>query len=150
MGERDFIRGKIIHALGVLKGSPIPWSLVVDAINDGTDKRLFEFTEGNPLWPCGAEEADRVGLKISQAPVTIDPKDLIGNDLESAWESGQPTLALIKETLEAKRGVSVPDDVFRYAVEQAIKVGIIASDEEPLTNGLLQDSGAQACMDARC
>ena len=127
--------GKIMHALSVLKGSPIPWPLVVDAINDARDKRLFEFTDGNPSWPCAAEEADRVGLKVSQAPVTIDPKDLIGNDAESAWKSGQPTLALIKEALEAKRGVSIPDDVFRYAVEQAIKIGIIASDDTFLTNG---------------
>lgn len=127
--------GKLMDVLGTHKGTPIPWSLIVDAINDAVDNKRFEFTEGNPLWPCDAEEADRVGLKISQAPVTIDPKDLIGNDVESAWESGQPTLALIKETLEAKRGVSIPDDVFRYAVEQAIKIGIIASDAESLTNG---------------
>ena len=126
--------GRIMRALAVIKGSPIPWSLIVDVVNDARDKRLFEFIEGSPLWPCATEEADKVGLKVSQAPVTIDPKDLIGNDAESAWESGQPTLALIKEALEVKRGISIPDDVFRYAVEQAIKVGIIASDQS-LTNG---------------
>ena len=125
---------KIMHALEVIKGSPIPWSLIVDAVNDAQDKGLFEFIEGSPPWPCPTEEGDKVGLKVSQAPVTIDPKDLIGNDAESAWESGQPTLALIKEALEAKRGISIPDDVFRYAVEQAIKVGIIASNRS-LTNG---------------
>ena len=64
----------------------------------------------------------------------IAPTDLIGTDAKAAWESGSPTLALIKEALETKRGISIPDDVFRYAVEQAIKVGIIASDES-LTNG---------------
>ena len=127
--------GKIMHVLSVLKGSPIPWQLIVDAINDARDKRLFEFIEGSPLWPCPVDEADKVGLKVSQAPVIIDPKDLIGNDAESAWKSGQPTLALIKETLETKRGISIPDDVFRYAVEQAIKIGIIASEDEFLTNG---------------
>ncbi len=126
--------GKIMHRLAVLKGSPIPWALVVDAINDAENKRLFEFVEGSPSWPCAAEEADRVGLKVSQAPVKIAPTDLIGTDAIAAWESGSPTLALIKEVLEAKRGISIPDDVFRYAVEQAIKVGIIASDES-LTNG---------------
>ena len=127
--------GKIIHVLSVLKGFPVPWSLIVDAVNDAQDKRLFEFIEGSPPWPCAAEDADKIGLKISQAPVTIDPRDLIGNDVEAAWESGQPTLALIKETLEAKRSISIPDDIFRYAVEQAIKIGIIASDAESLTNG---------------
>ncbi len=127
--------GKIIHALALVKGSPIPWSLTVDAVNDGLEKKRFEFIEGSPPWPCLPAEADKIGLKVSQAPVTIDPNDLIGGDVESAWESGQPTLALIKETLEAKRGISISDDVFRYAVEQAIKIGIIASDDEPLTNG---------------
>ena len=126
--------GKIMHRLAVLKGSPIPWALVVGAVNDAENKRLFEFVDGNPSWPCAAEEADRVGLKVSKAPVKIAPIDLIGTDAIAAWESGSPTLALIKEVLEAKRGISIPDDVFRYAVEQAIKVGIIASDES-LTNG---------------
>ena len=126
---------KIMHALAMLKGSPIPWPLIVDAVNDARDKKLFEFTDGSLSWPCAAEEANRVGLKVSQAPVTINPKDLIGNDAESAWKSGQPTLALIKETLETERGISIPDDVFRYAVEQAIKIGIIASDDAFLTNG---------------
>ena len=127
--------GKIIYALTVIKGSPIPWPLIVDAVNEGLSNNLFEFIDNSPPWPCAAEEVDRIGLKVSQAPVTIEPKDLVGNDAESAWESGQPTLALIKETLEAKRGISIPDDVFRYAVEQAIKIGIIASGDESLTNG---------------
>ncbi len=127
--------GKLMDVLGKHKGTPIPWSLIVDAINDGLDKKFFEFTEGSPPWPCLPAEADKIGLKVSQAPVTIDPNDLIGGDVESAWESGQPTLALIKETLEAKRGISISDDVFRYAVEQAIKIGIIASDAESLING---------------
>ena len=126
--------GKIMRRLAVLKGSPIPWALVVGAVNDAENKRLFEFVEGSPSWPCAVEEADRVGLKVSQAPVKIAPTDLIGTDAKAAWESGSPTLALIKEALETKRGISIPDDVFRYAVEQAIKVGIIASDES-LTNG---------------
>ena len=69
---------KIIHALSLLKGSPIPWSLTVDAINDGLDKKRFEFIEGSPPWPCPPAEADKIGLKVSHAPVPIDPNDLIG------------------------------------------------------------------------
>ena len=127
--------GKVMDVLAKRKGTPIPWPLIRDAVTEGLSNNLFEFTGGSPPWPCAAEDANKVGLKVSEAPVTIDPKDLIGNDVEFAWESGQPTLGLIKETLEAKRGISIPDDVFRYAVEQAIKVGIIASDAESLTNG---------------
>ena len=126
---------KLMDVLAKRKGTPIPWSLIVDAVTEGLSNNLFEFTDNSPPWPCAAEEVDRIGLKVSQAPVTIEPKDLVGNDAESAWESGQPTLALIKETLEAKRSISISDDVFRYAVEQAIKIGIIASGDESLTNG---------------
>ncbi len=124
---------KLMDALATRKGSPIPWPVIIDAVNEALAKNLFEFTNKAAKWPCDAAEADRVGLRVSQAPVTIEPSDIIGTDVESAWESGQPTLALIKKTLEAKRGVSIPDDVFRYAVESAIKNGIIASDDESLT-----------------
>ena len=121
--------GKIMHALTILKGSPIPWSLVVDAVNEGRDKRLFEFIEGSPPWPCAADEADKVSLKVSQATVKIAPKDIIGSDAKSAWESGNPTLGLIKETLEANIGISViPDDVFLEAVKGAIDSGLIVLD----------------------
>ena len=120
--------GKIIHVLSVLKGSPIPWSLIVDAINDGRDKRLFEFIDGSPQWPCAAEEADKVGLKVSQATVKIAPKDLIGSDAKSAWEHGNCTLGLIKETLESNIGVIIPDHVFLEVAKDAIETGLIVLD----------------------
>ena len=120
--------GKIIHVLSVLKGSPIPWQLIVDAINDARDKRLFEFIEGSPSWPCAAEEADRVGLKVSQAPVKITPKDLIGSDAKAAWASGNSTLGLIKETLESNIGTAIPDHVFLEAAKGAIESGFIVLD----------------------
>lgn len=120
--------GKIMHALSVLKGSPIPWSLVVDAINDARDKRLFEFVEGSPRWPCAAEEADKVGLKVAEALVKIVPDDLIGKDAKAAWESGNPTLGLIKETLESNIGTVISDHVFLEAARGAIDDGLIVSD----------------------
>lgn len=125
---------KIMDVLAVRKSTPIPWTLIRDAVTDGVSKNLFEFTEGSPVWPCSVDEVEKVGLKVSIAPVKIVPEDLIGNDVKSAWESEQPTLGLIKETLEVKRGISIPDEVFRYAVDQAIKTGIIASDDS-LING---------------
>ena len=120
--------GKIRHALSVLKGSPIPWPLVVDAVNDARDRRLFEFTDGSPSWPCAAEEADSVGLKVSQAPVKIAPTDLIGTDAKAAWESGNPTLGLIKETLESNIGHIIPDHVFLEAAKGAIGSGLMVLD----------------------
>ena len=120
--------GKIIHALTVLKGSPIPWPLIVDAVNDARDKRFFEFTEDSPPWPCAAEEADKVGLKVSQATVKIAPKDLIGTDAKAAWASGNPTLGFIKETLESNIGTAIPDHVFLEAAKGAVDSGLIVSD----------------------
>ena len=120
--------GKIMHALSVRKGSPIPWALVVDAVNDARDRRLFEFTDGSPSWPCAAEEADRVGLKISQVPVKIAPEDLIGTHAKSAWESGNPTLGLIKETLESNMGTTIPERVFLEAAKGAIGSGLMVLD----------------------
>lgn len=122
--------GKIMHALTVLKGTPIPWRLIVDAINDARDKRLFEFVEGSPPWPCAAEEADKVGLKISQTTIKITPKDLIGTDAKAAWESGNPTLGLIKETLESNIGTTIPDHIFLEAAKGAIDGRLIISDGE--------------------
>ena len=120
--------GKIMHALTVLKGSPIPWPLIVDAINDARDKRFFEFVKGSPSWPCAAEEADKVGLKVSQAPVKIAPTHLIGTDAKAAWESGNPTLGLIKDTLESNIGTTIPNHVFLEAAKGAINSGLIVSD----------------------
>lgn len=118
--------GRIMSALTVLKGSPIPWSLIVDAVNDARDKRLFEFIEGSPPWPSAADEAGRVGLKVSEALVKIVPNDIIGKDAKAAWESGNPTLGLIKKTLETNIGIAViPDDVFLEAVKGAIDSGLI-------------------------
>ena len=120
--------GKIMHALSVLKGTPIPWPLVVDAVNDARDKKLFQFIEGSPPWPCAVEEADKVGLKVSQANIKIAPKDLIGTDAKAAWESGNPTLGLIKETLESNIGATIPDHVFLEAARGAIDSRLIVSD----------------------
>ena len=64
--------GQIIRALAKHKGTPIPWSLVVDAITDGLEKRIFEIIDGSPAWPCTADKADQIGLQVSRAPVTID------------------------------------------------------------------------------
>ena len=117
-----------MHALSVLKGTPIPWPLVVDAVNDARDKKLFQFIEGSPPWPCAVEEADKVGLKVSQANIKIAPKDLIGTDAKAAWESGNPTLGLIKETLESNIGATIPDHVFLEAARGAIDSRLIVSD----------------------
>lgn len=130
--------GKVMAELVKRRGGPMPWTFIVDAVNDGLAKNLFEITDGSPMQPWPVTDADKIGLQVSRAPLTIQPEDLIGDDATPAWEeSGQSTLGLIKETLESTKGLSIPDDVFRIAAQQAINSGIIVSDN-PLTNELYQ------------
>jgi hypothetical protein len=127
-GETSSV-GKIMAALAKHKGTPIPWGTIVEVINDGLAKNLFEIAEGSLAWPCAPGDADKIGLRVSQAPVTIQPAELVGDDVMPAWVTGQSTLGLIKETLESKRGIAIPDDVFRAAVEQAINSGLFVTVE---------------------
>ncbi len=125
--------GKVMDAFAANQDMPIPWKLVVDAVNDGLSKNLFEIAKGSPAWPCSADGADKIGLQVSQVPVTVNPKDFIA----VMQQPGQSTLGLIKEELESKKGVSIPDDMFRNAVQEAIDQEIITL-VDPLTNDLYQ------------
>ena len=127
-GETSSV-GKIMAALAKHKGTPIPWGTIVEVINDGLAKNLFEIAEGSPAPPWTPDGADKIGLQVSHAPVTIQPAELVGDDVMPAWVTGQPTLGLIKETLESKKGVSISDEQFRTAVEQAISSRLFVTVE---------------------
>ena len=129
--------GKVMDALAANKGILIPWKLIVDAVNDSLSNNLFEITKGSPTQPWTIDDADKIGLQISQAPVTIDLTDFTEVMKQSLGGSGQPTLGLIKEKLESKKGVSIPDGMFRDAVQKAIDDKIITL-VDPLTDGLYQ------------
>ena len=129
--------GKVVEALVASKGMPIPWRLVVDAVNDGLSKNLFEITEGTPAQLWTVDDADKIILQVSQAPITIDLADLVGLLQQPPDESGQITLGWIKERLEAKKGVSVPNAIFHNAVQKAIDDKIITL-VDPLTDDLYQ------------
>ena len=129
--------GKVMDALATSKGIPIPWKLIVDAVNDGVSKTLFEITEGSPTWPCGADNADKIGLQVSQASVTIDFTDFTEVMKQAVDESGGATLGWVKERLESTKGVSIPDDLFRNAVKKAVDHEIITL-VDPLTDDLYQ------------
>ena len=128
---------QVIEALAASKGMPIPWGLVVDAVNDGLSKNLFEITEGSPAQPWTVNDADKIGLQISQAPLTIDFTDFTELMQQPFDGSGHPTLGWIKERLESKKGISIPDDVFRNAVQKASDHNIITL-EDPLTDDLYE------------
>ena len=128
---------KVMDALTASKGTPIPWGLIVDAVNDGLSNNLFETTKGISMQPWIVDDADKIGLQVSQAPVTIDLTDFTEVMKQSFGGSGQPTLGLIKEKLESKKGVSIPDGMFRDAVQKAVDHKIITL-VDPLTDDLYQ------------
>ena len=105
-GETSSV-SKVMGALAASKGMPIPWGLIVDAINDGLSKNLFEVTKRSPAQPWTADDADRIGLQVSQVPVAIESTDFTEVMKQSFGGSGQPTLGLIKEKLESKKGISI-------------------------------------------
>ncbi len=127
--------GKVMEALVASKGIPIPWRLVVDAVNDGLSNNLFEITKGSPMQPWTIDDADKIGLQVSQAQITIDLADLVELLQQPPDESGQITLGWIKERLEVKKGISIPDDVFHNAVQKAVDQEIITL-VDPLTDDL--------------
>ena len=127
--------GKVMDALATSKGMPIPWKLIVEAVNDGLSKNLFEITEGTPAQPWTVDDADKIGLQVSQAQITIDLADLVELLQQPPDESGQITLGWIKERLEVKKGISIPDDEFRNAVQKAVDQEIIIL-VDPLTGDL--------------
>lgn len=65
--------GKVMQALAQRKGSPIPWEMVVTAINEGLDGKVFKIADGSALWPCAADAADKVVLKVSQVSAVLSP-----------------------------------------------------------------------------
>ena len=125
-GETSSV-GQVMSALAARKSTPIPWEMIVDAVREGLAGNLFEIADGSPPPPWTLESAEQIGLRVSQAPVTIRPEDLVGDDVMPAWVTGQPTLGLIKETLESNRDVSISDEQFRAAVEQAISGGLFVT-----------------------
>ena len=128
---------KVMDALATSKGIPIPWKLIVDAVNDGLSNNLFEITKGSPNQPWIVDDADKIGLQVSQAQITIDLADLVELLQQPPDESGQITLGWIKERLEVKKGVSISDDEFRDAVQKAVDQEIIIL-VDPLTDDLYQ------------
>ena len=126
--------GKMMAALAKRRGGPMPWTLIVNAVNDGLDKKLFEIGESSRAWPCDADNADKIGLKVSEAPMTLSPAEIVAVMQNPPDSSGNVTLGWIKNTLESKKGVPISDGVFRYAVEQALKDKLIIKDGPPVSD----------------
>ena len=119
--------GKVRDELANQRGAKPPWALIKDAVNQGVANQLFEITTDN--WPCSLQEADRVGLRESKEPMRLDPLEIEAATLDT---SGSVTLGWIKEALATKKGVSIPDDVFRRAADEALNRKLIVTDGPPV------------------
>lgn len=124
--------GKVMAALAKRRGGPMPWTLIVDAVNDGLDNELFEIADESRAWPCDADNADKIALRVSEAPMTLSPAEIVAVMKNPPDSSGYVTLGWIKNTLESKKGVPISDGVFRYAVEQALKNKLIIAEDPPV------------------
>ena len=119
--------GKVRVELANQRTAKPPWALIKDAVNQGVSAGLFEITTDN--WPCSPQEADSVGLRESKEPMRLDPREIEAAMLDT---SGSVTLGWIKEALASKKGVSIPDDVFRRAADEALNRKLIVTDGPPV------------------
>ena len=119
--------GKVRAELARQRGAIPPWVLIEGAVSQGISARLFEITVDDPAWPCPNFEADRVGLRVSEGPIRLEPRAIAEVIADT---SGSVTLGWIKETLESERGTPIPDDAFRDAVNEALNRMSIISDEQ--------------------
>ena len=124
--------GKVWTELARQREAKPPWVLVEGAVNQGLSTRLFEIDAGGSPWPCTTQEADGVGLRVSEAPMRLEPREIAAAMQNPPDESGYVTLRWIKETLESIRGVPIPDDVYRDAVARALNRRMILSEDAPV------------------
>ena len=115
--------GKVTAELAEQRRAIPSWVLIKVAVDQGVSARLFEITTDN--WPCAVHEADRVGLRVSEEPIRLEPRAIAEVIADT---SGSVTLGWIKETLESEKGTPSPDDAFRDAVNEALNRKLIVSD----------------------
>lgn len=88
--------GKVMQALAQRKGSPIPWTLVVNAIYEALDNKFFEIASADSAWPCAAADADQVGLQVPQTSVVQPPLPEPPSLLDEPW--GRQAASSLTET----------------------------------------------------
>jgi hypothetical protein len=125
----------ITKAVSARRGHAFPWVLLRDAVSEALAARLFEVVEEG-LWPCGPDDVDRVSFRIVEI-VELSPAELVSAATQKVWASPSPTLGKLKSVLEAHKGRSLPDDVFRKAAEGALARGLFAlvDPTKPLPTG---------------
>lgn len=129
---------KLWDALSERRGHRVPWVLVQAAITEALASRLVELATGSDPWPTAAEAAASIRLRTPLKPKEqqIDPADLVGEGVRSAWASGTPTLRTLREALAAYLGEAVEDEAFRRATQAAVNRGLIALADTAGTGAL--------------
>jgi hypothetical protein len=122
-------------AVSARRGHTVPWILLRDAVSEALGARLFEVVEEG-IWPCGPDDVDRVNFRIVEILV-LDPVELVSTATQKVWTRPSPTLGKLKSALEAHKGRSLPDDVFRKAAASALARGLfgLADPTKPLPAG---------------
>ena len=122
-------------AVSARRGHAVPFVLLRDAVSEALGARLFEVIEEG-LWPCGPDDIERVNFRIVEI-IEINPAELVSAATQEVWASPSPTLGKLKTALEAHKGRSLSDEVFRKAAEGALARGLFSLVEptKPLPPG---------------
>jgi hypothetical protein len=107
----------IVAALLAERGQNVPWSLLVDAINEALSLNLFEVVGGT--WPCSPAAIGSVTFRVPEK-IALQP-DMIAKAMQYTT-GGTPTLSVLKETVERQflNGQAVPEADFVTQVQQAL------------------------------
>src|SRR5262249_36959694 len=79
---------------------------------------------------------ERVRFRIVDV-VELEPGELVSSATQAVWTANAPTLGKLKSALEASKGRTLPDDVFRKAAEAALARGLfgLADPKKSLPTG---------------
>lgn len=111
-------------ALCAKQTSPLPWTLLQDAINEALSMGLFELASGT--WPCSPLAADEVSFRpVTKIEVT---QQMVLKAIEYTG-SQTPTLTAIKEAIEKYLfgGRPIPAKEFHTVTRRAVDDGVLTA-----------------------
>jgi len=111
-------------ALAAGRPTPLPWTLLVAAVDEALSMRLFEVAGG--VWPCSPVAADDVSFRLTER-IDLTP-EMIVRAIEYA-DSQTPNLAGVKDTIETHffGGRTLADKEFFAAAKRAVDSGLLTA-----------------------
>lgn len=115
---------KVATAVAAARKAPVPWSLVVKAVDAAISRGLLQLEPGSELLPGSPQTGAtiRIGLPVV---TTLAPSELIASATQSAWKGGRAQVAAIHTALEAG-GRRIPLEVLHAGVQAALKQRLAA------------------------